>query len=101
MLGKNSISVIEPTHVSSDIRDVINSSMAMANIEGQIEAQKMRDFVMEFKARYPKLSIKCTETISFTIEGEQTNSLIGYIFGKNPDTRFRMTKAYRPEYQAE
>jgi hypothetical protein len=80
---------------------VINSTIAMANIEGQIEAQKVRDFVMEFKARFPNSSIKCSEAISFTIEGEQTNSLLGYIVGKSPNTKFRMTKAYRPECQAE
>lgn len=99
IVRKGPLNVVEPTHVPRDIRDVINSTITMANVEAQIESERMKQFVMEFKEKYPDKEIECSERILFAIEAEQTNSLIGSIFGTKPDVRLQMSKESRPHYK--
>jgi transposase-like protein len=58
-------------HLRKDIRDFITSTfLHSSDDEEQLESQRLRDFITEFKMKYPNNSIKWTETITHTIEAE-------------------------------
>lgn len=85
----------DPNNLPKELAPGIRYAIFHAVNDSMITSREARDWVAEMKERNPDSHVVCDETITYTIEATESQSLLGKIFSLNPNVGLRFIKSTR------